>query len=495
MEGASLTFTADDWNIEKTEFTFIGGTSTNGNDIDNSTLYSNSGPSEFQGVNSDPYQEDSFAYNDKNFRVLVTTPGLCDTTVASVCANLAVEAMSDTDGDGVPDYVDLDSDNDGIPDIVEGCDVDTDGDGTPNCLDLDSDGDGCNDVTEAGFTDDDDDGKLGPESIFVDVNGLVTSGTDGYTDPVDLDLNGQKDYMEEGDTVNIVTNPSTVNVLLYDDTVFVGSGTAPGIISQRWQQSDDGGVTFRSLQSTPSIIVTGVLEGDRSSQRPKLIEFKAIRDVDCLRDYRVKVGSSYFTLGNNTSSCETLERGDFYYVVYSTSDAANYLSNSGPTGDFNLYSYNYDQWYTLNSQLSGSTDIILEFAEGGYNTIYKEIDKVLGSSTDSYNRGWKYKKDTTQVSTYFRSQDWVNCSECVISEYTNLAAGSGADDYRIESNGDTTFYSFPIASYGTPVVISGVNSDTLRIENIPASMNGYKYNLEMQLSLIHSDAADERINV
>ena len=153
--------------------------------------------------------------------------------------------MSDTDGDGVPDYVDLDSDNDGIPDIVEGCDVDTDGDGTPNCLDLDSDGDGCNDVTEAGFTDDDDDGKLGPESIFVDVNGLVTSGTDGYTDPVDLDLNGQKDYMEEGDTVNIVTNPSTVNVLLYDDTVFVGSGTAPGIISQRWQQSDDGGVDIQ----------------------------------------------------------------------------------------------------------------------------------------------------------------------------------------------------------------------------------------------------------
>ena len=365
----------------------------------------------------------------------MTTPGFkCDTTVASVCANLAVEAMSDTDGDGVPDYVDLDSDNDGIPDIVEGCDVDTDGDGTPNCLDLDSDGDGCNDVTEAGFTDDDDDGKLGPESIFVDVNGLVTSGTDGYTDPVDLDLNGQKDYMEEGDTVNIVTNPSTVNVLLYDDTVFVGSGTAPGIISQRWQQSDDGGVTFRSLQSTPSIIVTGVLEGDRSSQRPKLIEFKAIRDVDCLRDYRVKVGSGYFTL--TTPHLRDTREGDFYYVVYSTSDAANYLSNSGPTGDL-TYSYNYDQWYTLNSQLSGSTDIILEFAEGGYNTSYKEIDKLLGSSTDSYNRGWKYKKDDSGIDV-LQVTRLVNCSECVISEYTNLAAGSGADDYRIESNGDTT---------------------------------------------------------
>ena len=49
--GASTTFTADDWNIEKTEFTFIGGTSTNGNDIvaNSYPLFKFSGPSEFQG--------------------------------------------------------------------------------------------------------------------------------------------------------------------------------------------------------------------------------------------------------------------------------------------------------------------------------------------------------------------------------------------------------------------------------------------------------------
>ena len=92
-----------------------------------------------------------------------------------------------------------------------------------------------------------------------------------------LDFNGVNDYVEAGDTVNIITNPSTVNVLLFDDTIFVGSGTSPSIISQRWQQSDDGGETFRSLRNTPSLIITGVLEADRNSQRPKLIEFKAIK--------------------------------------------------------------------------------------------------------------------------------------------------------------------------------------------------------------------------
>lgn len=90
----------------------------------------------------------------------------------------------DTDGDGIPDNLDLDSDNDGIPDVIEasgntslalsgcrqpdganvvnGCEdgstdnvfatpLDTDSDGTPDFLDLDSDLDGCPDATEAGI--------------------------------------------------------------------------------------------------------------------------------------------------------------------------------------------------------------------------------------------------------------------------------------------------------------------------------------------------------
>ena len=87
---------------------------------------------------------------------------------------------TDTDGDGIPDYLDLDSDNDGIPDNVEaqtvkdyippsgldlnnnGLDdayegsygfgivpVDTDGDGIPDHLDIDSDNDGILDKDES----------------------------------------------------------------------------------------------------------------------------------------------------------------------------------------------------------------------------------------------------------------------------------------------------------------------------------------------------------
>ena len=46
-----------------------------------------------------------------------------------------------TDGDGKPNYLDLDSDGDGILDQTEGK-SDPDGDSVPSFLDLDSDGDG-----------------------------------------------------------------------------------------------------------------------------------------------------------------------------------------------------------------------------------------------------------------------------------------------------------------------------------------------------------------
>ena len=87
----------------------------------------------------------------------------------------------DTDGDiVVPDYLDLDSDNDGILDSVE-TGTDQDGDGIKNYRDLDSDNDLCSDVIEAGFSDGDGDGRFGNSPITVDLNGRVIGAP--YTTP------------------------------------------------------------------------------------------------------------------------------------------------------------------------------------------------------------------------------------------------------------------------------------------------------------------------
>jgi hypothetical protein len=126
---------------------------------------------------------------------------------------------TDTDRDGIPNYLDRDSDNDGIPDGIEfgasgmdsdgdgiddafdvdqtgGVDIngdgiddaivarDSDGDGIPDHLDLDSDNDGIPDVLEAGLVDEDGDGMAD--------GGMTTnlprdSDGDGIPDYLDLD--------------------------------------------------------------------------------------------------------------------------------------------------------------------------------------------------------------------------------------------------------------------------------------------------------------------
>ncbi|WGH75580.1 gliding motility-associated C-terminal domain-containing protein [Tenacibaculum tangerinum] len=133
-----------------------------------------------------------------------------------------VEGTGDTDNDGIPDYLDLDSDNDGILDVDEGGNghldtngdgvidanddgftdadnngqdddseaidaTDTDGDNVPDYLDLDSDNDGINDVIEDGnaAADTNGDGIIDAN----DTNGGDSDG-DGISDSIDADDNG-----------------------------------------------------------------------------------------------------------------------------------------------------------------------------------------------------------------------------------------------------------------------------------------------------------------
>ncbi|MEM1257971.1 MAG: hypothetical protein AAGH81_05540 [Bacteroidota bacterium] len=168
---------------------------------------------------------------------------------------LFASAICDTDGDGISNEFDLDSDNDGIYDIQESgvlnesgvADANNDGiidgatggsganglfnaiedndtayaipsysvtdsnsDGTYDPYSLDSDGDACNDVLEAGFTDNNADGLLGPLPVTVNLNGLVTSGTDGYTTPDDNNTNSTFDFQETGSAPSVTSQPTDV---------------------------------------------------------------------------------------------------------------------------------------------------------------------------------------------------------------------------------------------------------------------------------------------
>ncbi|MEO1438183.1 MAG: hypothetical protein AAFV80_21760, partial [Bacteroidota bacterium] len=125
-------------------------------------------------------------YQDNDFCVL---------NAYGICRNL------DWDGDGMPDYLDLDSDNDGIPDLV-------DGGGDPSIIDQDgnavvdgpdTDGDGLLDIVD----NNDNDGPL-VSGCTLDVDCNLATSTSTTTDPnftgtpahLDTDGDGRPDFID-----------------------------------------------------------------------------------------------------------------------------------------------------------------------------------------------------------------------------------------------------------------------------------------------------------
>ncbi|MDR6197293.1 hypothetical protein [Siphonobacter sp. SORGH_AS_0500] len=131
--------------------------------------------------------------------------------------------LAETDGDLVPDYIDLDSDNDSILDSFEKGTAtnpkDTDGDNIPDYLDLDSDNDSVSDLIEGGkinLVDADNDGVVdGPDTDGDGIqdtadNAKNTFGSPGATAPKDADSDGTPDY-NDLDSNNDGTNDIVSN--------------------------------------------------------------------------------------------------------------------------------------------------------------------------------------------------------------------------------------------------------------------------------------------
>lgn len=249
---------------------------------------------------------------------------------------LFASAICDTDGDGISNEFDLDSDNDGIYDIVESGvlnesgvadsnndgridgatsssgsnglfnaieDVDTeyaipsysildsDADGSYDAYVLDADGDGCNDVREAGFTDNNDDGYLGPNPVTIDAEGIVTSGSDGYTTPADNDSNTTYDYREVGSAPTITSQPVNTTTCPGCTTTISATVTADQF---QWQYYN--GVTWLDLSDS------GVYSGTSTS----MLTITNPTPSENNTQYRLLTSNDAFICGTETSNTATL---------------------------------------------------------------------------------------------------------------------------------------------------------------------------------------------
>ncbi|MDE1207492.1 gliding motility-associated C-terminal domain-containing protein, partial [Tenacibaculum larymnensis] len=173
----------------------------------------------------------------------------------------------DTDGDGIPDYQDLDSDDDGINDVVEGGNSDEDGDGQVDNPYEDTDGDGIADSVD-GFdghgdanSPDNNTDPIDPNSGgngVVDDSGIDSDG-DGIADSVD-GLEGFGDAINEDTCVKVNNlmspNGDSANSYLHIDCIENFPSNAIEIFN-RW-----GNTVYRAKgYNNSSIVFRGISEG------------------------------------------------------------------------------------------------------------------------------------------------------------------------------------------------------------------------------------------
>jgi len=175
--------------------------------------------------------------------------------------NILAAEIFDSDGDGIPDNIDIDNDNDGIADVDEefycrkspfaivGTPCDTDNDGVPDVFDLDSDNDGIPDVVEAGFGYlSEGRGTLTGYATWVDANGNGMHDLTEGSSPFDTDLDGVPNYLDldsDNDSLFDVDesgagNSGNVNFQNGDGDIS-GDGVGDGPESELFRNKDTNG--------------------------------------------------------------------------------------------------------------------------------------------------------------------------------------------------------------------------------------------------------------
>lgn len=242
---------------------------------------------------------------------------------------IPTECSTDFDGDGIPNYLDLDSDNDGVYDLVEAGhgmpDVDNDGvidgpnsafganglysgvetndqvdarltyivldtdnDGNPDFVSADSDSDGCTDSEEALDNDPDQDGHPGSGSVSVNNDGVIISVPGSYTTPIQTNQ-GVFDYQDPNIHICLCNIPDT--------TVYVSICSGDSYLAGGVQQFVSGIYydTLITSMGCDSVVITDLTVLS--------MPIDTVNAVVCFgQSYQLPGGSSVSTAGTYTDT-------------------------------------------------------------------------------------------------------------------------------------------------------------------------------------------------
>lgn len=222
----------------------------------------------------------------------------------------------DSDGDGIPNSLDLDSDNDGIPDIVEAGGVDTNGDGQvdyptagipASMVDVDNDG-------LADIVDDQDSGSGGSEVTSGTALANMDSDGDNIKDILDLDADndGIPDLIEAGgiDTdgngiVDVLTDADNDGFADLLDPSVNGSSTGTPIVATNGTGRLLDGVAGASLDADGDLLPDHLDLDTDNDGIPDIVEAGGIDT-----DGNGRVDAAYASDADNDGFADTYDSDD-----------------------------------------------------------------------------------------------------------------------------------------------------------------------------------------
>ncbi|WP_459211182.1 lectin-like domain-containing protein [Aquimarina rhabdastrellae] len=363
-----------------------------------------------------PINSDDFTWESRGFATSVRVYSNIDLGLFNNNVTFSLKVCQDTDGDSIPDYLDLDSDNDG-----------------------------CVDAIEAGFTDPDDDGILGTSPVQEDQDGLVIN-QGGYTDPLDSNNNGIYDFQEAPTPITFFLEMSDQTVEDQNSVSFSFDTTLPlSSFIATWQTSTDNGTTWTDLTPGTPPHQNMTISADNTTL--------TIDPVDLSNDgniFRVQVSDPlflcplyYYTDGILT----VLPRPDLDLdndgITNATECAANTTQLTITGTDNQSATGGYPVTATVNGT-SGNSVITSNFnvnVDTGTNNILDRCE--LSFTVGSFDDGLQLTIDGVPV-IFFHQDHWDANNGAQTREFNRGG--------RFDSNGDGTWT--PWTNEGNPELIA-----------------------------------------